>query len=89
MRQHLDIKIYGRVQGVAFRYFLKEKAEKLGINGWAKNLSDGPVYVKAEGEEENLKIFLKFCRQGPSYALVEKVEDEVGQVEDFKSFKIL
>jgi len=72
--KHLEIKIFGRVQGVFFRHSAKQKAEELNIKGFAKNEPDGTVYIEAEGEEENLKQFLDWCYQGSPFALVEKVE---------------
>ncbi|MGE5308425.1 MAG: acylphosphatase [Deltaproteobacteria bacterium] len=48
----------GTVQGVGFRYTVRQIAEGLGVNGWVKNLWDGSVEVEAEGEEYTLKRFL-------------------------------
>lgn len=73
---HLTIKIHGNVQGVNFRYYTMKKARDLGIAGFVKNEPDGAVYVKAEGERGALDEFLKWCRQGPAYANVDKVEYE-------------
>ena len=72
--KHLNIKIHGQVQGVFFRATAQEKADALGIKVFAENQPDGSVYIEAEGEEENLNEFVKWCRQGPSFARVEKVE---------------
>lgn len=74
MIKHLDIKVFGQVQGVFFRITAKEKAEKLGIKILAENKPDGSVYIDAEGEEEKLDKFIKWCHIGPSLAQVEKVE---------------
>ena len=74
MLKHLQIKIYGRVQGVSFRYYGREKARELGLNGIARNEPDGTAYFEVEGEEENLKKFLEWCYKGPETARVEKVE---------------
>ncbi len=76
MQKHLNVKISGRVQGVFFRYSAKRKAEKLDIMGFARNEPDGTVYIEAEGEEKTLKQFLAWCRKGPAFARVEKVESE-------------
>ncbi|OIO08037.1 acylphosphatase [Candidatus Falkowbacteria bacterium CG_4_9_14_3_um_filter_36_9] len=83
----LKIKIYGRVQGVSFRYFAKQKADELGLCGWARNENDGAVYIEAEGEEEKLKQFLDYCRQGPRWARIEKVDYEYGEkLKKYKNF---
>ena len=86
---HLNISIYGRVQGVFFRSNTQQEAEKLNIKGFVENQSDGSVYIEAEGEKENLDAFLKWCHQGPSFAQVEKVEVSQEPLKDYKGFEIL
>ncbi|HAV11046.1 MAG TPA: acylphosphatase [Candidatus Moranbacteria bacterium] len=71
--KHLEIKIFGKVQGVFFRSSARQKAGELGLSGFAENLADGSVEIEAEGEEERLKEFLKWCHSGPERAEVEKV----------------
>lgn len=73
MKKHLNISIYGKVQGVFFRATAKKEAEKLGIKILAENKPDGSVYIEAEGEEEKLDEFIKWCRIGPSLAEVQKI----------------
>ncbi|MBU5687935.1 MAG: acylphosphatase [Candidatus Aenigmarchaeota archaeon] len=82
--------VSGRVQGVNFRWNTKIVADKLGIKGWVKNLKDGRVEIIAEGEDENIKTFLKYIRKGPILAKVDKVEikEEVFKNE-FKEFSII
>lgn len=58
MKQGAHILYSGRVQGVGFRYTVRETAAELGLTGWVKNLWDGRVEVMAEGEEDSLKDFL-------------------------------
>ena len=85
--KHLDIKIYGYVQGVFFRFSAQEKAQIMGINGFVRNESDGTVYIEAEGEEDDLKQFLSWCHKGPSGARVEKVESEFSsKIKNFTDF---
>lgn len=73
-RKCLHLKIYGEVQGVNFRFYTMEEAAKLDLKGYVKNEDDGSVMVQAEGYEDDLKKFLKWCQQGPPLAQVEKVE---------------
>lgn len=89
MKEHLDIKIYGKVQGVFFRVSAKQKADELGLFGFAKNESDGSVYIQAEGGEHLLRIFLDWCRQGPSDARVDRLEFEKGELQNYQDFQIL
>lgn len=84
------------VQGVFFRYSAKDVADGLGISGFARNEADGTVYVEAEGEEDNLNEFLKWCRQGPEtarptgrQAMIEKVEFNFSDsIKNFSEFNI-
>jgi acylphosphatase len=87
MRQAVILTIYGRVQGVGFRYFAKQKADLLNISGFVKNLPDGSVYVEAEGKQETLQLFITACKQGPSHAWVENVEIQYCPFQDFRSFE--
>lgn len=89
--KHLNIKIFGRVQGIFFRYEAVKKAKQLNIKGFVKNEPDGrTVYIEAEAEEENLKEFLKWCEKGPFLARVEKTEFEFQEkIKNFPAFKIL
>lgn len=89
MIKHLNIKIFGRVQGVFFRYSAKDVADSFGINGFIRNEADGTVYMEAEGEESGLDEFLKWCKQGPEMAIIEKVEFNFSDsVQNFSGFNI-
>jgi acylphosphatase len=72
--KHLHIKVFGRVQGVGFRYSAKKEADNLGILGYARNEDDGSVFIEAQGAEKELEQFLAWCRRGPWLAKVERVE---------------
>lgn len=86
--KHLDIKVFGRVQGVFFRAFAKEEAEKLGLTGFVANQDDGTVSMAVEGEEKDLEKFVDWCHQGPMLAKVEKVEVKTGPVKNYDHFSI-
>lgn len=85
----LTIKVYGRVQGVGYRYFAQRYARKLGIKGFAENKPDGSVYIEAYGDEENLKKFLDILKEGPPLAIVDRLEvEENKEIKDFRDFEI-
>ncbi|MFC1517645.1 acylphosphatase [Candidatus Margulisiibacteriota bacterium] len=67
--------ISGVVQGVCFRYFAQEKAELLGLTGFARNLIDGRVEVVAEGPEKQLRILVDLMKKGPDLARVSDVAE--------------
>lgn len=90
MIKHLDIKIFGEVQGVSFRYYAREKARELVLNGFVCNEPNGTVCIEAEGEENNLHQFLKWCHAGPETARVEKVEFMFdSDIKKFNDFSVL
>jgi len=66
--------ITGEVQMVGFRAFAQRHAERLGIEGYARNTPSGKVEVLAEGEESALSAFLDLLRQGPRMAVVSDVQ---------------
>jgi acylphosphatase len=67
--------VRGRVQGVGFRWFVRERARRLGIRGWVRNRVDGCVEVAAAGEPESLEQLRKSLSEGPSGAHVSAVDD--------------
>jgi acylphosphatase len=73
-RTAVQVKVTGRVQGVAFRWEAQHAAERLGVTGWVRNEPDGSVFVVAEGEEAILHRFLAYLREGPPAARVVGVD---------------
>jgi len=80
--------VSGKVQGVFFRANTRKRAEKLGINGWVKNLKDGRVEAVLEGSEEDVKELIGWLHQGPKLAQVEEVEVDWKQPQGLKQFTI-
>jgi len=64
-----------------------KEAEKFGISGFVKNQMNGNVYVEAEGETEQLEMFIRACEQGPSHAWVEKIDAQFCPVQGFQRFE--
>ncbi|MDQ4108025.1 MAG: acylphosphatase [Actinomycetota bacterium] len=67
-------RISGRVQGVFFRASCADRAKALGLSGWVRNASDGGVEAVFEGEDAGVESMLAWCRKGPPYAEVDRVE---------------
>lgn len=81
MNKHLKIKVFGRVQGVGFRWCSYEKFTELDLSGKAENHPDGTVEIDVRGEDINLEKFLEWVRAGgPSGARVTNVE--VSEIND-------
>lgn len=80
--------ISGRVQGVGFRYFVREQAIELGLHGFARNLDDGRVEVYATGSPERLSDLAAALHVGPRMADVRHVDEQAEQVKDFSGFAV-
>lgn len=87
--KHLDIKVYGKVQGVFYRLSAQKEAEKLGLNGFVRNAEDGSVEISVEGEESSLQELLAWCRKGSMMSRVAKVDyNESNKLENYDKFEI-
>jgi acylphosphatase len=73
--------VHGIVQGVGFRWFVRRQGERLGLVGWARNLSDGSVEVVAGGASTALQALHEVLRRGPSGAHVQRVDQHEVPVE--------
>ena len=63
-------KITGRVQGVGFRWWVRKRAEELGLDGTVRNLSDGSVEVRARGAKDAMEQLAELLCEGPAAAAV-------------------
>jgi acylphosphatase len=68
--------VSGMVQGVGFRYFVYNRAIKLGLNGSVKNLFNGDVEIEVEGERSLVEVFIQEVKIGPRAAHVAGVKIE-------------
>jgi acylphosphatase len=81
--------VSGTVQGVSFRYYTMQEARQLGLNGFVRNLPDGRVEVKAEGDRETLEALVTFLYRGSPGASVRNVDVEWLEAENsFTAFDI-
>jgi acylphosphatase len=66
--------VSGRVQGVSFRYYTRQQAQRLGVSGWAYNLADGQVEVVVCGDISAVEQLCAWLHQGPPLAYVTSVQ---------------
>jgi acylphosphatase len=71
----LHVRVTGVVQGVGFRWFVRERARRLGLSGWVKNLPDGSVEVAAAGDAGQLNLLREELRRGPEGAQVDELQE--------------
>lgn len=81
--------VQGDVQGVGFRYFVRQRAAQLAVAGWVRNLKDGRVELMAEGSRADLEALLATVRQGPRGSQVTDVQLEWGDAtNELRSFDV-
>lgn len=73
-QRRLEARVYGQVQGVGYRYFARQTARRLNLQGYVRNRDDRSVEVVAEGAKGALDQFLAQLKRGPSAAAVERVD---------------
>jgi acylphosphatase len=89
--KRVKIILSGKVQGVFFRDFAKQNANKLGMVGYVKNNKDGTVEIVAQGEELKMEEFVRLCKRGPIFAKVESARvnnEDIADVEEYEYFDI-
>jgi acylphosphatase len=86
-KKRVHIYVSGQVQGVYYRQHTAAMARELRVEGWVRNLTDGRVEAVFEGEENAVNALVRWCKKGPEYATVTRVEVEVerytGNFHDF------
>jgi len=89
MKKATRLFLTGTVQGIFFRQFIKEHADKHSVKGYVRNMEDGRVEVFLEGNKEDVEAMTAVCKTGPRHATIRHVEEKPGSLQDFKEFKIL
>lgn len=80
------IQVFGRVQGVGFRWFTCREATRLGLQGWVRNRLDGSVEIHAQGEAHAVQQLESWAQQGPATARVTSVNSKDCPLESLSGF---
>ncbi|MBU2645495.1 acylphosphatase [bacterium] len=73
MERHVQVLVEGIVQGVFFREYTRRKAQSLGLKGSVRNLPNGCVEIRAQGNMQDIDFFIQWCWEGSPLARVENV----------------
>lgn len=71
----MHLEVAGRVQGVGFRWFVRETARRSDLAGWVRNVEGGRVEIAASGSEAAIAALVSAARQGPPGAQVDSVAE--------------
>lgn len=83
-----QVNVSGRVQGVFFRAWTEQQAERLGVSGWVRNCPDGSVEAHLEGEESAVNWLIDLIGDGPPSARVANVRVREADVEGSDRFEV-
>lgn len=89
MKKSVRLYIDGTVQGVFFRGFVKEHAERSNVKGFVRNLENGKIEVFLEGNANDVNKMIELCKKGPKHSQIRNVEIKNEKFQDLKGFKIL
>ena len=89
MKKAVRVYIFGTVQGVFFRSFIKEQAEKLGLKGYVRNKEDGSVEAWLEGDSGKVDEMIELSKKGPEHAVINRLDIVDEKLQDMKEFKVI
>ena len=89
MKKAVRLYINGTVQGIFFRNFIKENADKNNVRGFTRNLDDGRVEIFLEGNIKDVERVMNICYKGPKHAQIKGVETKEEKFQGLKDFKVL
>ena len=85
----IDLVISGKVQGVGYRYFIKKKAESLGIKGSVRNEKNGSVIITVQGQQHAIESMLRWCHKGTRGSIIKHVDKTPKPIENLVDFRIV
>jgi acylphosphatase len=88
--EKVRIDVFGRVQGINFRFMVKKFADELGLRGYVLNKNDGSVEIVAQGIKMDIDKLMNWVKSSPGFSSVEGIKvNKISNAEKFKEFKIL
>jgi acylphosphatase len=82
--------ISGFVQGIGFRHFVRQNAQKLGLKGWVRNIPGGNVEAVFQGSKDAIDEMILLCQKGPMFSEVKEVTiDRIDSEEQLEGFEIV
>lgn len=83
------IQVFGRVQGVGFRYTAQYLARTFCLTGWVKNCEDGSVHMEVQGNVQAIDNFILKIKDGNGFIRVDDIDiKKIMIVDDEKGFNV-
>lgn len=89
MKKAVRVYIFGTVQEIFFRAFVKENADKIGVKGYVRNKEDGSIEAWFEGNGEQVDEMIELCKKGPEHSIINRLDIIEEKMQDMPDFKIL
>lgn len=89
MKKAVRVYIFGIVQGVFFRAFIKEQADKLNVKGYVRNKEDGSVEAWIEGDSSKVDEMIEICKKGPEHGQIKRLDIVDENFQGMKNFKVV
>lgn len=89
MKKAARVYIFGTVQGVLFRAFVKDNADKFNVKGYVRNKEDGSIEAWFEGNNESVDSMIELCKKGPEQSIIKRLDIVEEKMQDLKDFRIL
>jgi len=85
----LQVLYEGNVQGVGFRWSVRDAAKGFDVTGWVRNLPDGRVELQVTGDDDEVRAFLERIAQGELHSLIRKqIENKLDKPVTARGFEI-
>ena len=89
MKKSVRLYVSGFIQGIFYRSYIKDNAERLNVKGFVRSLEDNRVEVFLEGNLDDVNKMIELCRKGIKSTEIKNIEIKDERFQDFKNFQIL
>jgi acylphosphatase len=89
MKKSIRIYLKGAFQKMFFKSYIKENAEKIGVNGFMRFLEDGRVELFLEGNLEEVNKMVETIKKNPKHSNIRNIEEKKESFQGFRGFKTL
>ncbi len=84
------ILLSGTVQGVGFRWFVRREADRLGLAGTVRNLPDGSVEIRVDGEQDTIDELVDVLKLGNGFSRIDSCDMNVSStLNGYEEFRII